>query len=137
MGALLALIDPVAKIIDRVIPDKTAAAAAKAELLSDETKGEINNALAQIQTNQAEAASKSIFVAGWRPFVGWVCGVAFAYVYVLQPFAQFMLVAFRVNFDVAKLPVINISDMMPVLLGMLGLGAMRSYDKNQGTGNGH
>lgn len=137
MGALLALVNPIASIIDRIIPDKAQAAAAKAALLETETQGEINNALAQVTADTAEAQNKSIFVAGWRPFIGWVCGSAFAYVYVLQPMLQFALVAFKVNFDVSKLPVINVAEMMPVLLGMLGLGALRSYDKSNGTGNGH
>jgi len=134
MGAFLSLINPIAAILDRVIPDKSQAAAAKASLLQTEVQGEINNAIAQIQTNQAEAASKSTFVAGWRPFVGWVCGAAFAYAFIIQPFLKFILSAFHVAVDT---PVIDFSEMSPVLLGMLGLGAMRSYDKAQGTDNGH
>lgn len=131
------LVGPIASIIDRVIPDRAAAAVAKANLVSDETMGEINNALAQIDTNKAEAGNNSVFVAGWRPFVGWVCGFAFAYAFIVQPLLQFALVAFRISFDVTKLPVLNISEMMPVLLGMLGLGVMRTVDKMNGTGNGH
>lgn len=124
-------------LIDRLIPDKTAAAAAKAQLLTLQVQGEFAEMTGQLQVNAAEAANQSLFVAGWRPFVGWCCGAAFAYVYILQPFMQFLLVAFKVNFDAAKLPALDIADMMPVLLGMLGLGAMRSYDKTQGVGSGH
>lgn len=132
-----AIVGPVMSIIDRLIPDRAAAAAAKASLISTEMKGEIDNAAAQIAVNTAEAQNRSTFVAGWRPFIGWVCGFAFAYVYVMQPFLQFILVAFGINFDASKLPVINVGEMMPVLLGMLGLGAMRSFDKTNGNGNGH
>lgn len=124
-------------LIDRLIPDKTAAAAAKATLVEMQTKGELDQITGQLTVDQAEAGSQSTFVAGWRPFVGWACGAAFAYVYILQPFMQFLLVAFKVNFDLAKLPSLDIADMMPVLLGMLGLGAMRSYDKISGNGSGH
>jgi hypothetical protein len=124
-------------IIDRLIPDKTQAAQAKAQLADDALKGEYADAVAQLQVNSAEAANQSVFVAGWRPAVGWACAAAFTYVYIVQPAFQFALVAFKVNFDLGKLPVLDIADMMPVLLGMLGLGAMRSYDKSQGTGNGH
>jgi Holin of 3TMs, for gene-transfer release len=124
-------------LIDRLIPDKTAAAAAKAQLLTMQVQGELDEIKGQLVVNQAEASSQSTFVAGWRPFVGWCCGAAFAYVYILQPMAQFLLVAFKVNFDVTKLPSLDIADMMPVLLGMLGLGAMRSFDKQSGNGNGH
>jgi len=130
------LVGPIANIIDRLIPDKAANDAAKAQLVSAETQGELNNALAQVNADSEEASSKSVFVAGWRPFVGWVCGCAFAYVYILQPFGTFLFLAMDSHFDPGKLPVLNISDMMPVLLGMLGLGAMRSYDKVNGTGNG-
>jgi len=124
-------------LIDRLVPDKTAAAAAKIQLIEMQTKGELDQITGQLTVDQAEAGSKSTFVAGWRPFVGWACGAAFVYVYILQPFMQFALVAFKVNFDIAKMPALDIADMMPVLLGMLGLGAMRSYDKTSGNGNGH
>ena len=123
-------------LIDRLLPDKSAAAAAKAQLIQLELSGELDGIKGQLAVNQAEAASGSTFVAGWRPFVGWCCGAAFAYCYIIQPFMQFLLVAFKVNFEVAKLPALDIADMMPVLLGMLGLGAMRSYDKTNGVGNG-
>jgi hypothetical protein len=134
LGAFLALINPIASILDRIIPDKSQAAAAKAALLQSEVQGEFSNALAQIQTDQAEATNTSIFVAGWRPFVGWVCGAAFAYAFIVQPLLKFVLSAFHVQVET---PVIDFSAMSPVLLGMLGLGAMRSYDKAQGTDNGH
>lgn len=124
-------------LIDRLVPDKTAAAAAKVQLLEMQTKGELDQITGQLTVDQAEAGSKSTFVAGWRPFVGWACGAAFCYVYILQPMLQFALVAFKVNFDMTKMPALDIADMMPVLLGMLGLGAMRSYDKANGSGNGH
>lgn len=137
MGAFLSLVNPIAEILDRVIPDKSQAAAAKAQLLETQVQGELSNAVAQLQTDAAEATNKSVFVAGWRPFVGWTCGVAFLYAFFVQPFMQFILVACKVNIDITKLPKLDMTVMMPVLLGMLGLGAMRSYDKTQGTDNGH
>lgn len=124
-------------LIDRLIPDKSAAAAAKAQLVQMEAQGELDEMKAQIAVNQTEAASASVFVAGWRPAVGWICGAAFAYCFVLQPFIVVMLVAFHSTFDPAKLPKLDWGPMSEVLLGMLGLGAMRSYDKAQGTGSGH
>lgn len=124
-------------ILDRVLPDKQANDAAKAQLLSLQLSGDISSTIAQIQVNQAEAASNSVFVAGWRPFVGWICGSAFAYAYIIQPFLQFILVACKVNIDLSKIPVVSMAEISPVLLGMLGLGAMRSYDKANGNGNGH
>ena len=124
-------------LIDRLIPDKSAAAAAKTQLVQMQMAGELDQMKGQLSVDQAEAGSTSTFVAGWRPFVGWACGAAFVYVYIFQPLCQFLLVAFKVNFDLGKMPSLDIADMMPVLLGMLGLGAMRSYDKANGTGSGH
>ena len=81
--------------------------------------------------------NQSVFVAGWRPFVGWVCGIAFAYSFIIQPAAQSIAVLLHSSFDVSKLPNLNGSDLSTILFGMLGLGAMRSYDKANGTGSGH
>lgn len=128
------------KLIDRLWPDPTQSAAAKLKMLDLQQTGDLAQlasttqlAAAQEAINQQEASSSSLFVAGWRPFVGWCCGVAFCYAFIVQPFLTFLLVAFHVQFDPALLPKLGIAEMMPVLLGMLGLGTMRSYDKAQGT----
>lgn len=126
-----------AQLIDRLIPDKAAAAQAKAQLLTMQVQGELQETVAQLNVDQTEAGNQSVFVAGWRPFVGWACGAAFVYAFILQPMAQVIMVLCHSNFDVTKLPKLDMSEMMPVLLGMLGLGAMRSFDKANGTGNGH
>jgi hypothetical protein len=86
----------------------------------------------QIQTNIEEAKSSSLFVAGWRPYVGWVCGTGFAWQYVIGPFLQFTLNTFGV---VSSLPVLETGELMTMLLGMLGLAGMRSYD-NRGKNGG-
>ena len=124
-------------LLDRLLPDKTANDAAKVELLKMTMSGELQIMVGQMQVNQVEAANQSIFVAGWRPFVGWICGAAFGYAFIVQPALQFLLVAFHSTFDVTKLPVLNLSAMLPVLLGMLGLGAMRSWDKSNAADSGH
>lgn len=88
--------------------------------------------LAQIAVNQEEAKSESLFVAGWRPFVGWVCGIGLAYAAVVLPILEFVS---RVCFGYTdKFPVIDWAILSQVLFGMLGLGAMRSYDKKIGNG---
>lgn len=127
----------VSTVVDRLLPDKAQAEAAKAALLEMQLKGELDNAIEQLKTDQAEAANQSLLVAGWRPFVGWACGFAFVYAFILQPFAQTICVIAHRSFDPKMLPVLNLDAMMPVLLGMLGLGAMRTIDKYNGTGNGH
>jgi len=131
------------KLIDRIWPDPTQAAQAKMEMFKAQQAGDLaeltaawENAKAQLAVNQVEAANESIFVSGWRPFIGWVCGVAFAYKFILAPFFAFALAAFGHKVD---LPAIEFTDMLPVLFGMLGLGAMRSYEKVQAappTGKG-
>lgn len=94
-------------------------------------------AKAQDAINQQEAANSSLFVAGWRPFIGWACGCAFAYSFVLQPFTNFILACLHISVDPKSLPQLDIGGFMPVLLGMLGLGAMRTYEKVQGIQAGH
>lgn len=112
----------VASIIDKVadkIDDFTLDKAEKAELIQ-----EINKA--QLEVNKVEAGHTSLFVAGWRPFVGWTCGIALCYHFVLQPFLVFLLYSF--GYQVA-LPVFDMTTLTTILMGMLGLGGLRSYEK--------
>jgi hypothetical protein len=134
---ITAILNVANSVLDRLLPDKQANDAAKAALIQMQVQGELAQIAGQIQIDQTEAGSQSTFVAGWRPFVGWICGAAFAYAFILQPFLQFLLVAFHSNFDASKLPNLNLEEMLPVLFGMLGLGALRSWDKTNGAGNGH
>jgi hypothetical protein len=112
-------------IVERFIPDKDKAneLAHEVATLAENHAHEI--AKQQIEVNQQEAAHKSLFVAGWRPFIGWTCGVAMANNFVFMPY----LAAFF-SLDV---PMLDMSEMMPVLMGMLGLGAYRSYEKVKGV----
>ena len=86
--------------------------------------------LAQIDLNKQEAAHKSMFVAGWRPFVGWTCGVALAYHFVLSPILAFVLVLAGVD---TPMPEFEFSQLSTILMGMLGLGGLRSYEKMKGV----
>jgi|SRR3989304_86535 len=87
--------------------------------------------LAQIGVNVEEAKSTRLFIAGWRPFVGWVCGFALLYAAIIEPITRFIArVAFRYEGD---FPVVEIAVTLPVLLGMLGLGAMRTTEKVKGA----
>ena len=85
----------------------------------------------QIQINKTEAAHKSMFVAGWRPFVGWTCGVALAWHFVGQPLAVFV-VAYS-GIEAPPLPVFEMQSLLTVLLGMLGLGGLRTFEKTKGV----
>ena len=113
-------------IIDKFIPDPQAKIAAEAAL-RDALLGVDK---AQMQVNAAEAASPSLFVAGWRPAVGWCCTIAMAWSYIVQPVAVFTLAQFNV---LVALPTLDLSTMMPVLLGMLGMGGLRTYEKTKGV----
>lgn len=124
-------------ILDRIIPDKTAAAAAKAQLIQAELNGELEAAKGQLNVDAVEAASQSVFVAGWRPFVGWTCGAALAYSFILQPCIVSICVLAGVHFDTAQLPHLDMVTLIGLLTTMLGMGALRSFDKSQGTDNGH
>ena len=124
-------------IINRLFPDPAAAAAAQLELLKMQQNGELallasetDLAKLQIQVNVEEAKSTNWFVAGWRPFVGWTCGAGLVYVAVLEPLARFTAkVAFGYS---GEFPSISTDITLQVLLGMLGLGAMRSVEKIKG-----
>lgn len=109
------LIDKVASNVDRFTLDKQE----KAELIA-----EINKA--QLEVNKVEAGHTSIFVAGWRPFTGWVCAFALMYHFILQPLLTFVLYARGVEI---VLPVFDMGTLTTILLGMLGLGGMRSFEK--------
>jgi hypothetical protein len=86
---------------------------------------------AQTDIDKIEAANPSMFVSGWRPFVGWVCAFALAYVAILEPMARFIATtAFKYQ---GIFPVIDTTITLQILLGMLGLSGMRSFDKLKGT----
>lgn len=88
----------------------------------------------QTDTNKVEAGSTSTFVAGWRPFVGWVCGSGFGVQFVIGPIVEWVA---ALTGHPVKFPQMDLGTMMPLLLGMLGLGGMRSYEKVQGVNSGH
>ena len=104
----------------------------KAELLAQAAQIEADLVKAQTEINKIEAAHESVFVAGWRPFIGWVCGSALAYYYVVQPFLVWL---FDVLDVVTSMPMLETGELMTILLGMLGLGAYRSYDKTKNNGS--
>lgn len=124
-------------IINRIWPDETKRAEQlyKLEKLKqdgrlEELRQEVSLLLGQLEINKKEAEHSSIFVAGWRPFVGWVGGFGFAYMSLIEPLLRFILTT---NGYEGDFPEIDTSITLQVLLGMLGLGAMRSYDKLKGV----
>jgi len=128
---LQALIGPVTGLLDKFIEDKDQKNALAHEIATMSERHAQELAMAQIEVNKAEAASSSVFKGGWRPFIGWVCGFAFAYHFILQPILLFGTALAGVSLP--PLPEFDMSQMMPVLLGMLGLGGLRTYEKKTGV----
>ena len=120
------LIGPVAGLLDKFIEDKDTKNALAHEISTMAERHAQELAKNQLEVNKVEAASASLFVAGWRPAVGWVCVLGMASNFVLIPIVNFIL---ALADSAITVPLIDTSTMMPVLLGMLGLGAMRSAEK--------
>ena len=138
MLPLIPIIGLVGTILDKLIPDKDAAAKAKAELTNLMATQELQVQLAQIGVNAEQAKNPNWFVAGPRPFVMWVCGFSFAWAFIILPFLLFVVYTFgdtEMVKQVSALPKLDLALMTPVLLGLLGLSGMRSYEKRTGSEN--
>mgnify|MGYP003138368319 CR=1 FL=1 len=130
MSIIASLIGPVSGILDKVIPDADEKAKLAHELATMADSHAQQALLAQLEINKAEAASGSLFKGGWRPAVGWVCAIAFAYHFILKD-----LIIFGASFAGAELPELPEFDMgtlLTVLGGMLGIGGLRTYEKQKG-----
>ena len=128
MSLIGSLIGPATSLLDKFIEDKDQKMALAHEISTMAERHAQELAKGQLEVNKVEAASKSMFVAGWRPFIGWVCGVGFLANFILIPMANFGLALASVEITI---PMIDTTQMMPVLMGMLGLGAMRTVEKVQ------
>lgn len=128
---LQALIGPVTGLLDKVIEDKDQKAQLAHEIATMSEKHAQELAKGQLEINLAEAKSGSLFKGGWRPFIGWVCGMAFAYHFILQPFIVFGVTAYGVV--IPPLPEFDMGSLMTVMMGMLGLGGLRTFEKHKGV----
>ena len=115
--------DLASTVVNKIWPDKT-----------EQEKQQLAAAVAlvqgQLDINRAEAANPKVFVSGWRPWIGWVCGMAFAWNWIGLPVAKVILDLYGHSIMVSPA---DLSEMMPVLLGMLGLGGLRTYEKVNGV----
>ena len=118
-------------LADKFVMDKTAAATLAHEIATMGERHAQELAMAQIKVNEAEAKSGSIFIGGWRPFVGWTCGVALAYHFVGQPVIMFSVAMF--GWELPTLPDFDMASLLTVLGGMLGLGSLRTFEKFKGV----
>jgi hypothetical protein len=124
------LISPVADLLNKFVPDQTEKLKLAHEIATLAEKQAHAIAIAQIEVNKVEAASNSIFKSGWRPAIGWVCGFAFAYHFVIQPLLVFILT--YAGHPVPELPEFDMASLMTVLGGLLGLGSLRTFEKYKG-----
>ncbi len=124
------LIGPVTGLLDKFIEDKDQKAKLAHEVATMAQNHAQELAKAQLEVNKAEAQHRSLFVSGWRPAVGWCCVFGMAGNFMVIPFANFVLALLEIPVVV---PLIDTATMMPVLMGMLGLGAMRTYEKKTGV----
>jgi len=123
LDPLTAGIDLARTVVDKIWPDKSEQERAQLAAAMQLVQG-------QLDINRTEAASSSVFVAGWRPAIGWICSAAFAWNWVGLPVANFA--AAWLAHPLALAPA-DMSEMLPVLMGMLGLGALRSFEKVRGV----
>lgn len=133
MSALVAtlvgtLVGPIKDLISEFVEDKDKANEIAYKIATQAASQAHENALGQLEVNKTEAAHKALFVAGWRPFIGWTCGVAMGFNYLAAPIAG--------AFGVA-VPILDITTMFPVLLGMLGLAGLRTSEKFKGVSREH
>ncbi len=123
LGLLKDAVPALGNIASKFLDGKATAEELAAEAAKHKLDAETQLALAQIQLNTVEASHSSLFVSGWRPFIGWCCGIALAFNFLIVP----LLGAAGVNI----IP-LDTSVMMPVLLGLLGIGGMRTVEKIKG-----
>ena len=121
--SLMAILPTIGKVLDKIIPDKNARAAAEEALKAAAQSGELDLLAGQLKINAVEAAHPSIFVSGWRPACGWICAIGLLYNVVLSPFIDIFI----------EIPVVDPALLYPVLLGMLGLSGSRSFEKHKGV----
>ena len=123
LAAISALIGPVSAILDKVIPDKDLREKLSHEIATMAERHSQEQVMAQLEVNKAEAAHKSLFVAGWRPAIGWICGFALLYSTIISPVIGIWV----------EVPEIDAGLLTSTMLGMLGLGAMRTFEKTKGV----
>jgi hypothetical protein len=123
------LVGPIFKLLDKVIPDADERSRLAHEIATLAERQAHEIAKAQINVNQNEAKHKSVFVSGWRPACGWVCVLGFSVNFLIIPIVNIYLTAWTQNS--LLIPSLDVSEMMPVLLGMLGLGGMRTVEKTK------
>lgn len=124
------LIGPITGLLDQFIEDKDQKAKLAHEIATMSQKHAQELAVGQLEINKTEAQHRSIFVAGWRPFLGWCLSFAMLWHFMLAP--SIIFAAGMAGMTLPELPVFDMDSLMTVLLGMLGLGGLRTFEKAKG-----
>ena len=124
------LIGPISNLLDKFIEDKDKKAALAHDLATMAERHIHEANMGQLEVNKAEAQHRSMFVAGWRPFLGWGLSFAMIWHFVLVPIVTFVFAYIRI--EAPDLPEFDMSSLMTVLMGMLGFGGLRTYEKSRG-----
>ena len=134
-AVITALVPALGTLVDRLIPDKAAAERAKADMEAALIKASNEAALAQVEVNKIEAGHSSVFVAGWRPFIGWVCGAALALYYIpmfIIGMGLWVWACLQAGQLVPR-PELGIAEIIGLVMAMLGLGGLRTLEKLNGV----
>jgi hypothetical protein len=123
LTGLGAVSDLAGTVINKIWPDKS-------EAEKQQLAAAVSLVQSQLDVNKVEAANPSVFVSGWRPFIGWVCGSACAWNWIGLPVAKMALLAYGHSLTIAPA---DLTEMMPVLMGLLGLGGLRTIEKINGV----
>lgn len=134
LDPVTAISQVVDKVLGAVLPDKAAKDAAAAQLNAMIVQGELASIAGQIDVDKTEAANSSTFVAGWRPFIGWVCGAALVSDFMVRPLCTWIA---ALAGHVIAYPALDMGTLLTLLVGMLGLGGMRTAEKLNGVNSGH
>jgi hypothetical protein len=108
------------KLIERLFPDPAQKAAAQLELLKLQQSGELTEISGQLEINKVEASNPNMFISGWRPFIGWVCGTALVVQYIVRPFLP-------------SIPSLDMETLMPLVVTLLGMAGYRTFEKTKGV----
>ena len=118
------LIQPVSDILDKFVADKDL----KTKLSHELEKEIISLNKAQLEVNKVEAAHNNVFVSGWRPFIGWACGVSLAYHFIIEPIIQYTLIVNNIDYNT---PEFDFSQLSTIVMAMLGMSGLRTYEKTK------
>lgn len=132
IGSILKeVISPIlAPLLDR-IPNENERQRAREQVEGQMLSAMTSLVQGQLEINKQEAAHPSIFVSGWRPGIGWICGISLGWNYILQPIVSW--IAFASGIDIGNAPQLDTGELTTILLGMLGLGGLRTYEKRLGV----